>query len=187
MSDAWWTDLDALRRKVWEYLVDGAHNPGATARFVAFATAGQTGGAEARMVVLRGADPAAGRLVIHTDTLSAKVAELRADPRASLLVWDPETRLQIRLKAEVGIDTGSVVRPDWEKIPEHARRVYGNAPEPGGTMICPQSLTVLPDPDRFAVMTCTLSEIDTLRLGRDIHHRALFRRRDGWQGRWIAP
>lgn len=187
MSDAWWTDLDRLHDRIWEYLTEGAATPGAPARFLAFATAGQTGGAEVRMVVLRGAEREPARLVVHTDTLSAKVAELRADPRASLLLWDPDARLQVRLRAEVGIDTGAVVRPDWERIPPHARRVYGNDPEPGGAMSCPQALTVLPDPDRFAVMTCTLREIDALHLGREMHHRALFCRRDGWAGTWIAP
>lgn len=183
----WWEELDSLLEAVWAYLEAGAREPEAPARFLGFATAGQTGGAEVRMVVLRGADRDRAALVVHTDTLSAKVAELRADPRASLLVWDPATKFQIRLKAEVGIDTGSVVSADWERIPPHARRVYGNRPEPGGTMASPQMLTVTPDRDRFAVMTCRLTEIDALHLGREAHHRALFRRRWGWSGRWIAP
>lgn len=183
----WWTDLDTLYARVWDTVLEGVRDRRAAARFVAFATAGQTGGAEARMVVLRGAEKASGKLFVHTDTLSAKVAELRADPRASLLVWDPAAQLQIRLKAEVGIDTGAVVGHDWARIPETARRVYGNEPEPGGGMNCPEALTVTPDQNRFAVMTCTLREIDTLHLGREVHHRAIYRRRSGWRGHWVAP
>jgi len=183
----WWTDLAGLYETVWQYLEDGAARPGTPARFLAFATAGQTGGAEVRMVVLRGADRDRGELVVHTDTLSAKVAELRADPRASLLMWDPAEKLQIRLRVEAGIDTGAVVGEDWERIPHKARRVYGNAPEPGDPMASPQALTVSPDPRRFAVITGRVMEIDALHLGVEIHHRALYRRRDGWQGQWIAP
>ena len=129
----WWTDLGRLYETVWHYLEAGAARPGTPARFLAFATAGQTGGAEARMVVLRGADRERGELVVHTDTLSAKVAELRADPRASLLLWDPAEKQQVRLRVEAGIDTGAVVTRDWECIPHKARRVYGNEPEPGGS------------------------------------------------------
>ncbi len=183
----WWTELAAFHDHIWSALEAGAARRDRSRRFLALATAGQTGGAEARMVVLRGAERELGRLIVHTDTLSAKVAELRADPRATLLSWDPEEQLQIRVKVEVGIDTGSVVRRDWERIPETARRVYGNQPEPGGPMACPQALTVTPDQDRFAVMTCTMSEIDALHLGREVHHRAIWRRRGGWAGRWIAP
>ncbi len=183
----WWEDLDGLLEAAWAYFEAGANDPGAPARFLAFATAGQTGGAEARMVVLRGADRARAELIVHTDTLSAKVAELRADPRASLLMWDPGAKLQVRAKAEVGIDTGAVVSPDWDRIPHRARRVYGNEPEPGGVMHGPMALTVSPDPARFAVMTCRVTEIDVLHLGREVHHRALFRRRSGWAGKWIAP
>ena len=186
MSD-WWTDLDTLYARVWDGLIDGVHRRDAAARFAALATAGQTGGAEARMVVLRGADRTAAKLFIHTDTLSAKVAELRADPRATLLVWDAADHLQIRLKGEVGIDTGACVSPDWQSIPEPTRRVYGNAHEPGGGLACPEALTVTPDQSRFAVMTLTLREIDTLHLGREAHHRARYRRSWGWRGRWIAP
>lgn len=183
----WWTALDDFHAHIWETLAAGAARQHPAARFLALATAGQTGGAEARMVVLRGADRERGQLVVHTDTLSAKVAELRADPRASLLLWDPSVQLQVRLKAEIGIDTGDVVRDDWEMIPETARRVYGNEPEPGGIMDTPQTLTVSPDRARFAVMTATVTEMDALHLGRHVHHRGLWQRRDGWKGRWIAP
>jgi len=183
----WWQDLQALHAAVWARLEDGVARPGAPARQLALATAGRTGGAEARMVILRAAERAPAQLVVHTDTLSAKVAELRADPRCTLLLWDPAARLQVRLKAEAGIDTGAVVHADWSRIPPPARRVYGNAPPPGAPMPAPASLTTRPDPDRFAVITFTLSEIDALRLGDDIHHRARFRRHDGWAGSWTAP
>jgi hypothetical protein len=186
MSD-WWTQLDTLHARVWDTLETGVAQRDAAARFMVLATAGQTGGAEARMVVLRGMDRATARLFVHTDTLSAKVAELRADPRATLLVWDRTAQLQIRLKAEIGIDTGACVGRDWEKIPASARRVYGNDPEPGGGVAIPEALTVTPDQDRFAVMTCTLREIDVLHLGPDVHHRAFFQRKTRWSGRWIAP
>ncbi|TDL91125.1 pyridoxamine 5'-phosphate oxidase family protein [Meridianimarinicoccus aquatilis] len=183
----WWTDLETLRTRVWETISDGVHNRHSAARVAALATAGQNGGAEARMVVLRGADQTSGKIYVHTDTLSAKVAELRADPRATVLIWDPAAQFQIRLKVEVGIDTGSCVERDWDRIPGQARRVYGNAPEPGWGLECPEALTVTPDQSRFAVMTCTLREIDALHLGHEVHHRAAFRRRDGWRGEWIAP
>ncbi|OSP54525.1 pyridoxamine 5'-phosphate oxidase family protein [Pseudoruegeria sp. SK021] len=186
MTD-WWAELGQLQDRFWTCLCDGAAGRHPAARFLALATAGQTGGAEARMVVLRGADRGNGSLTVHTDTLSAKVSELRADPRASLLFWDPDLRLQVRLKVEVGIDTGQVVDADWQRVPEPARRVYGILPPPGADLTAPVDLATLPDRSRFAVMTCTITRIDALHLGRTTHRRAMFRRSDDWIGQWIAP
>lgn len=183
----WWTDLDALLDRVWMQLRQGVADRAAPARYLALATAGQTGGAEARMVVLRGADRDDASLTVHTDTLSAKVAELRADPRATLLLWDPGALLQVRLKVEVGIDTGTVVGGHWRGVPEPARRVYGGMPPPGDVLDLPDALVETSARDRFAVMTCKLRAIDALHLAAPKHHRAYFRWQDHWQGRWIAP
>lgn len=139
------------------------------------------------MVVLRAVDRTTATLVIHTDTLSAKVAELRADPHATILCWDPDLRLQIRLKAEIGIEAGNAASSDWQSLPETARRIYGGLPPPGLEIDAPLDMAEFPDPSRFAVMTCTVMLIDALHLGRNRHQRAVYRRRDNWAGRWVAP
>lgn len=183
----WWTHLDTMLDQVWLRLRRGVADRKAPSRYLVLATAGQRGGAEARMVVLRGASREAGTLVAHTDTLSDKVAELRADPRATLLMWDPKAMLQARLKVEVGIDTGAAVGGQWRGVPEPARRVYGGMPPPGDVLLEPQELVETSAQDRFAVMTCKVREIDALVLSTPKHHRALYRWQDNWAGRWIAP
>jgi hypothetical protein len=183
----WWTNLDAMLDQVWLRLRRGVADRKAPSRYLVLATAGQTGGAEARMVVLRGADRAEGTVTAHTDTLSAKVAELRADPRATLLLWDPKALLQVRLKVEVGIDTGTVVGGHWRGVPEPARRVYGGMPPPGDVLLAPEGLVETSAQDRFAVMTCKIRTIDALHLSAPRHHRAQYHWQDGWRGRWIAP
>lgn len=183
----WWDHLDTMLDQVWFRLRRGVADRDAPARYLVLATAGQGGGAEARMVVLRGADRAEATLVAHTDTLSAKVAELRADPRATLLMWDAKALLQVRLKCEVGVDTGSCVKGYWRGVPEPARRVYGGMPPPGDVLLEPEELVETSAQDRFAVMTFKVREIDALHLSSPKHHRALFGWKDGWAGRWIAP
>ncbi|MEL7460882.1 MAG: pyridoxamine 5'-phosphate oxidase family protein [Pseudomonadota bacterium] len=172
--------LEDTLNDVWQRLGRGVADRRAPARHPVLATAGPDGG-EARMVVLRGADRASGCLEIHTDAASAKVAELRANPKATVLIWDPKARLQIRLRVDVTITVGD--GPAWARVPDTARGVYGGSPPPGAPIDTPGDHAANPTPARFAVLTCTIREIETLTLD-DPHRRARFR--DNTAG-WIAP
>lgn len=183
MSDL--TRLDATLDQVWYHLACGAAQPGAPARNLVLATVGVDGGAEARMVVLRGADRGAGTLTVHTDAASAKVAEIAATPQATLLVWDPLARLQIRLRARVTSRAGT--EEEWSAIGDGARAVYGGTPPPGFAIARPEAHEAAPDPARFTVLTARIEEIETLHLGQDRHRRAVFRRTEGFHGTWRAP
>lgn len=179
--------LAALHDDIWQRLGRGVADRRAPARHPVLASAGRGGGAEARVVVLRGAARSRAELEIHTDTLSAKVAELTADPRASLVIWDPRARLQMRLRAQVAIATGPAVADRWARVPGGSRRAYGGLPAPATPIDSPTQHDPAPSEARFAVLTCALHEIDALHLGDTRHRRALFRRADGWTGQWIAP
>ena len=151
------------------------------------ATAGLDGGAEARTVVLRGADRDAGTVEIHTDAETSKVAELRRDPCATLHVWEERPRLQLRLRLTVEILTGSAVQARWEALPEAARTNYGMTPAPGAAIPDSDAYARPSDPARFAVLRGRAEEIEVLLLGSGHDRRALFRRADGWQGSWRVP
>jgi pyridoxamine 5'-phosphate oxidase len=176
-------DLAATLDAAWEVLEAGVTDRGAPARHVVLATTG-TQGPEARLLVLRGADRAAGTLTLHSDAASAKVAELTVDPRAALLVWDPEGRVQIRLRTRVAVRPGGAA--DWSRLPDASRALYGGRPLPGAPIATPDAHRPAPDPARFAVLTATVHEIETLRLA-DPHERARFLRSDGFAGTWVAP
>lgn len=178
------TTLSAFLDEAWQRLSRGVADRRAGARHPVLATAGAQG-PEARMVVLRGADRAAARLTIHTDAASGKVAELRADPRATLLVWEPRAQLQIRMRATALLRPGSA--DEWARVPEGARRVYGGTPAPGTPIPAPDAHAPAAEPTRFLVVDCTLTEIDLLHLGRSRHRRARFTRADAWAGHWVAP
>ena len=177
--------LAALHRDVWQRLRRGVADRRAPARHPVLATQAEAGGGAARVVVLRGADSAAATLEIHTDAASAKMRDLATDPRATLLVWDARARLQIRLRATVLAAPGDAAA--WARIPQPARRAYGGHPAPGTPIPAPDAFDPAPDPARFTVLTCTVEQIDALRLDDAMHRRALFRREDGWRGQWLAP
>ena len=183
----WWTDLDALHHEIWKQLERGVAEPTSPARHPVLATEGTTGGGEARLVVLRAASREDALLEVHTDTASAKVGELAREPRATLLIWDSTSRIQLRLRARAEIRKGQGAAVVWSRIPARSRAVYGGTPMPGKAIAAPEDFVGHADPARFAVVTAHIHEIDALHLGEDMHRRAIFRAEDNWHGQWVAP
>jgi hypothetical protein len=137
------------------------------------------------MVILRAADRETGTLEIHTDTATGKISALRADPRASLVAWDAEAAFQMRMKVTVSIVSGDATA--WARVPEAPRRAYGAHPPPGTGIDAPDAYSPGPDAARFAILRCTLQQIDTLCLGPPAMTRAQFDRQSGWVGGWRVP
>ncbi len=182
----WFETAEGTLAKVWGTLGRGVADAKHPARRPTFATVSPGGWPEARTVVLRGADREAGLVTIHTDLFSDKIKSLRAVPRAALHVWDAKQDLQIRLQADVSISSGAETRALWDKIPDHARQSYGVTPPPGTPIETALDYVKTPDPDTFAVLTCTVMEIDAVHLGAD-HRRVSYSRARHWQGQWLSP
>jgi pyridoxine/pyridoxamine 5'-phosphate oxidase len=176
-------ELAEMLEEVWQRLARGVADRRAAARHPVLATVGAEGGGEARMLVLRGVDRSGARLELHTDSASGKVADIEAEPRATLLVWDSRARLQIRLRVHVGVRPGST--GEWQRLPKGAREAYGGTP-PGTALGAPEEADAVPDPARFAILTAQVREIEALWLGTP-HRRARFRAAEDWQGMWVAP
>lgn len=179
--------LADLHSKIWRTLEHAVADGSAPARTMALATVGECGGAEARMVVLRGADPNTAQLFFHTDVMSAKVSEISDAPQATLLSWDPVQKLQIRLKCKITVKSGPEVEAHWRRIPAPSRNAYGVLPHPGSPLMLPEALNINPRSERFAVMACQVNTIDALIIAETCHSRARFQRAEDWTGHWIAP
>ncbi|MFK7942881.1 MAG: pyridoxamine 5'-phosphate oxidase family protein [Paracoccaceae bacterium] len=186
MAD-WFDDLEDLHDRVWSVLERGVAERDAPARHPVLATAGLKGGAEARVVVLRAAARVDAVLEVHTDTATAKIGELARDPMATLLVWDSETRLQIRVRSRVEIMKGAGAAQVWQRVPQGARGVYGVVPLPGQEIDTPDAFEPGANADRFAVLTARAQAIDVVYLGEKEHRRALYLADDNWHGSWRAP
>jgi hypothetical protein len=180
------SDLAAFHDWAWEVLRRGVADREAAARVMALATVAADGTPEVRSVILRAADRGAGTVDVHTDARSAKVAALRAMPHAAAVVWDPVTRVQVRLSGEVAVLQGAAVAGDWDRVPRAARVSYGNDPAPGWPIAGPEDYVAGEGAGVFAVLRLSVAWTDVLHLG-DMHRRALFRRTDGWQGQWLSP
>lgn len=184
MSDP--DDLAAFLDLGWQRLTRGVADRHAAARHPAFATVSPEGRPEVRTVVLRGADRGAGMVEVHTDGASAKVASLKANPHAQLMIWDARPKLQIRLSARVTIRTGEAVAHQWSRIPDGSRMAYGASPAPGTPIRSAHDYRKLAHFDGFAVLCCEIIEIELMQLS-EIHRRAVFNGLDGWRGEWRVP
>ncbi|MDA7423515.1 pyridoxamine 5'-phosphate oxidase family protein [Thalassococcus lentus] len=174
-----------LRLAAWAEIARGVedrHHPARNPTLVTVAKAGP----EARTIVLRSWDSGRSVAEFQTDRMSAKVAELEADPRAGLHFWLPEKRLQIRFRCRVELIHAD--RDRWARIPDVGRDVYGGTHAPGVPLEDPGDFKPLPMQERFTAVLAQVLGIDLLYLGPDRHERAVFQR-DGssWVGGWVAP
>lgn len=177
--------LQGVLDAVWSRLEAGPHDPDAPARHSVLATAGLEGGAEVRILVLRGANRESGTLQFNTHAASAKISELQEEPRASLLIWDPKARFQVRLACVVTIENGT--NAGWSAMRADELKLYGRDPLPGHMMADPELAQPTPDPGLFKRLSARIEQIDALHLGRDLHRRAVYTRQNGFTGGWIAP
>lgn len=149
------------------------------------ATIGLDGGPKARTIVLRTAEPSPGLLSFITDTRSAKVREIAANPRVSLCGYD-QMHLQVRIEGRAGIVTDEAERRRvWASLRRHTRRLYDALPQ--------ETMAMAPaDADApsafFCLVTVLAESIDWLDLSAEPHRRVVFRRRAGrWHGAPAAP
>lgn len=184
MSDP--NELAAFLDLGWQRLTRGVADRRAAARHPVFATVSPDGLPEARTVVLRGASRSAATVEVHTDGGSDKIASLRANPAAQLMIWDTRPKLQLRLSTRVEIAQGAEVAARWQEVPEGSRMAYGASPTPGTPIPHAHAYEKLANRDWFTVLTCHIESIELMQLV-DPHRRAVFRASDGWIGQWWVP
>lgn len=184
MSDP--NDLEAFLTRAWQILGRGVSDRRSAARHPTFATVSPEGYPEARTVVLRAAHRPTAMLEVHTDTASAKIAALRANPKAELHIWDSRAKIQLRLVATVSILTGAETADRWASVPDASRVSYGTSPVPGSVIDHVYAYDKPPCPERFAVLRCALDAIDLVHLDTR-HRRARYTRVKNWSGDWLAP
>ncbi len=184
MSDH--NDLEAFLDEAWRHLNRGAADSSSPARYPTFATVSPEGKPQARTVALRGASRPNSILEVHTDIATDKVTALEHTPIAAFHIWLPRADLQIRLSTSVAILTGDRIDGQWAKVPPASRVSYGTLPTPGYPIVDVYAYQKPADRDRFAVLSCSLKEIDLVHLG-ERHRRAVFVAEDDWAGQWLAP
>ena len=152
---------------------------------------GGSGGADARIMVLRAVDRAAGTLQFYTDSRAGKIAVIGDDSRVAMLGWDPARQLQVRLRGVACLAMADATAAAWATVPAHAHAAYRTSAAPGSVSSSPDlaaafeaSCAVI---ENFAVIIVTTLEVELLDLATHPHRRAVFAAADGWAGTWQTP
>lgn len=189
--------LDEVRASAFALLSRAVADRRAPMHTLSVGTAGLDGRPRLRSVILRSLDAATLSLRFHTDLRSAKVAELRRDPRLAILGYDPGQKVQIRIEGEATLHhADALAARAWAASQPMSRQCYGAEPGPG-TPIGDGGAFRLPctEPDfeagqsNFVAVVCAIATLDWLYLAHSGHRRAHFEwaRQGECVGRWLVP
>ncbi|MCA8300500.1 pyridoxamine 5'-phosphate oxidase family protein [Burkholderia seminalis] len=196
MSDPTSESLAQTYDRLWSCLETGVGARRSPFTMLQAATLGLDGTPKVRTIVLRQVSRADRVLSFHTDARSEKVAELRRDPRFSIVANDLYALVQIRAQGIASIcEDEAQRRAIWASSRPHTLLLY-RAPLPPGTPIAsPEQAHIdgtAPSGDgyeNFCLIHMTVTRIDWLELARTGHRRAVFdlNGESGYEARWIAP
>ena len=187
MQPAYYENLEEIQDKYWSMLEDAVTNRNSQFRIPVFICAGQDE-VDGRIIVLRKSDREKKLLQFHTDFRSPKVNILKKNKNASLVFYDKEEKIQLRVKVECEINNqNSITEESWKKTQHISRRCYLTDSPPGTTSINPTSgmISQLEDFDytmeqsekgykNFTVIKCKIVSIEWLYLAAKGHRRAKF-------------
>ncbi len=173
-----------LRKRLWQELQRAALDRHHDWRTPVLATTGLDGLAQARTVVLREVRRLDAQLLIYTDARSPKVAELLAQPLASLLCWSPRLHWQLRLQLRFSVSRNDdEANAAWERVKQSpSASDYLAARAPGGRL--PETAEPWLNTPQLAVLRGEVLSMDWLELGRAGHRRAKL---DAQRVEWLVP
>ena len=191
------TILDHL----WQLLVRGGADRRSPLHTPVVSSITEAGAHDARVMVLRKAEPALARLRFHSDARSPKCPQLHGRP-VCVLGYHAQENIQLRLhgQAQVEQDTDAA-NAAWSASTLFARRCYLAQYPPGTALEAPASglpaevegqqptpEQIAPARPNFAVLHIEVQSIDWLHLANTGHRRARFTREgEGWSAQWLAP
>ena len=199
MQPAYYEDLKEIQNKYWSMLDDAVTNRASAFRIPIF-ICGHQDEIDGRIVVLRKSNRENSLLQFHTDFRSPKVDILKKNNKASLLFYDKEEKIQLRVKVECEVNNqNSTTEESWKKTQHISRRCYLTDSPPGTNSDNPTSgmISKLEDFDytmeqsedgykNFTVIKCNIKSIEWLYLAAKGHRRANFDL-DTNKNAWLVP
>ena len=199
MQPAYYESLEEIQNKYWSMLEDAVTNRNSPFRIPVFICAHQDE-VDGRIVVLRKSIRENNLLQFHTDYRSPKIDIIKKNKNASLVFYDKEEKIQLRVKVTCEINNkNSVAEESWKKTQHISRRCYLTDDAPGTTSENPTSgmISKLEDFDytmeqsekgyeNFTVIKCNIKSIEWLYLAAKGHRRAIFDI-ENKKNNWLVP
>lgn len=172
--------------EIFKRLSVGVGNSDHAYHLPSIATVGTDSYPESRTVVLRHVDAAMRAIHVYADVRSPKVSQVQADPRVTVLFYDPVSRLQVRCRASVKTHIeDDIAHAAWVALPETSKAMYAALAAPSQIVSVHPSMPIpseIADPvafRHFTVLACYVTELDVLELNREQNRRSLLRWEDG--------
>lgn len=192
-------DYAGLAEESWRRLANAGDDPAHPMRLCTLATVGAGGTAEARTMVLRGADRGLGKVWFYTDRRSVKVHQIDRNPSVAVAAFDRGEGVQLRAGGTGAVDTdGPLVDRHWSQASLSLRSLFLSDEAPGRPLAHPDPrLTAIrraldagtEDEARrnFAVIEVTVETIEWLQVVDEDQRRAVMRAETGWAVTAITP
>ena len=199
MQPAYYENFKEIKKKIWSMLDDAVTNRSSQFRIPVF-VCGDQKDFDGRIVVLRKSDQSNNLVQFHSDIRSDKIPKLKKNKNASMLFYDKEEKIQVRLKVECIINhNNEITKESWTKTGHISRKCYlvGNGP---GTESPTPTSGLKPEFDNyeftleqseegyknFTVIQCKIKTIEWLYLAAKGHRRARFEI-DNNKEYWLVP
>ena len=199
MQPAYYEDFKEIKKKIWSMLDDAVTNRSSQFRIPVF-ICGDQKDFDGRIVVLRKSDQSNSLVQFHSDIRSDKIAKLKSNKNASMLFYDKEEKIQVRLKVECNIHhNNETTKESWSKTGHISRKCYLVENGPGTESPKPTS-GLKPELDNFeftmeqseegyknfTVIQCKIKTIEWLYLAAKGHRRARFEVNNNKEY-WLVP
>ena len=199
MQPAYYEDFNEIKKKIWSMLNDAVTNRNSQFRIPIF-ICGDQSNFDGRIVVLRKSDQQNNLVQFHSDIRSDKIEKLKKNTKASMLFYDKEEKIQVRLKVECMVNhNNEITKESWSKTQHISRKCYLVDNGPGTESDEPTS-GLKPELDNFdyskeqseegyknfTVIQCKIKSIEWLYLAAKGHRRAKFDLENDKE-HWLVP
>ena len=184
---SYYENFQEIEKKIWLMLSEAVTNRKSPFRIPVF-ICGEQSDFDGRIVVLRKADKNNKIVQFHSDIRSDKIKKLKKNTNASILFYDKEEKIQVRLKVGCIINhVNEVTEESWTKTQHISRKCYLVDNSPGSESSIPTS-GLKTDLDNFGftkekseegyknftVVQCNIKSMEWLYLAAKGHRRAKF-------------
>ena len=199
MQPAYYEDFSEIKNKIWSMLDNAIKDRGSPFRIPVF-ICGNQDDFDGRIVVLRKSDQSNNLVQYHSDIRSNKIVKLKDNKNASMLFYDKEEKIQVRLKVECTVNhKNDITKESWLKTGHMSRKCYLVNDGPGTNSNTPTS-GLKPELDNFeftmeqseegyqnfTVIQCKIKDIEWLYLAAKGHRRAKFDLKSNKE-HWLVP
>ena len=195
----YYENFQEIEKKIWLMLIDAVTNRKSPFRIPVF-ICGEQSDFDGRIVVLRKADRDNKIVQFHSDIRSGKIKKLKKNTNASMLFYDKEEKIQVRLNVKCIVNfSNEVTKESWSKTQHISRKCYLVDNSPGSESTTPTS-GLKPELDNFeftkeqseegyknfTVIQCKIKNMEWLYLAAKGHRRAIFDLEKNKKN-WLVP